>query len=233
MATGSKVYSPRSAWLFAFAYFGLLLVLSYLAGTPQRLVEQPIVTLAQLADWRWWLAFVVSLSVTTIVYGGYWSSHTLRFGRKLRLGWQTLFGSAWGLLIGLWMLSLVSFSRNLVGNGALAALLAFAFISIWQAMVQSYFWSVYVAPEHDTPLSNKTKVPRCHVPHLAVSLLFYFLFGNGMIFIFLQVLALSITSVAMRMPVWWERSPQLPATTKPGLFGLPRTHGWVGVAEKI
>jgi hypothetical protein len=226
MEATSKVYSPKKAWAFALAYFSLLLLLSCLAGTPQRLFAQPIVTFEQLADLRWWLTLVLSLSVTTIVYGGYWSFHTLRFGRKMRFGWQLMFGSAWGLFIGLWMLSLVSFGRSLVSNVPLAFLLSFGLIAIWQALVQSYFWSVYVAPEHDTPSSNRVKVPRCHVPHLAISLMFYFLFGNGVIFIFLQVLALSITSVAMRMPVWWELSAQLPATTRPGLFGLPRTHGW-------
>lgn len=228
MAARLKVYSPKRAWCFALAYFALLFLLSIFVGLPQRLLVQPVVTGDQLADWRWWLAFVISIAVTATVYGGYWSSHTLRFDRQLRFGWQASFGSLWGFFIGLWMLSLVSLSRNFVGNGFFSVLLSFGVISVWQALAQSYFWSIYIAPEHDTPLTNKTKVPLCHIPHLAVSLSFYYLFGNGWLFVFLQALALSITSVAMRMPVWWERSPQLPATTKPGMFGMPRTHGWQG-----
>jgi hypothetical protein len=44
----------------------------------------------------------------------------------------------------------------------------------------------------------------------------------------LQVLCLVITSLAMRMPPWWDRTPQRPVTTRPGLLGLPRTQGWQG-----
>lgn len=228
MTAAIPSYSPKRAWGVALTYLGLLLVLSMLSGTPQRLLLQPFITLNQLLDWRWWFAFVGSLAVTIYVYGIYWSSHTLLFGRRIRAFWQVLFGSMWGLAIGLWMLSLYSFSNAWVSNAPLRALLAFALISVWQAFAQSYFWGVYVTPEHDTPRSNRTKVARCHIPHLVFSLLFFALFGNGLLFVLMQMLALSITSVAMRMPVWWERSPQLTATTKPGLIGLPRTHGWEG-----
>jgi hypothetical protein len=230
MTTLQMPYSPRRAWALAGVYLLLLLVLSGLAGTPARLLAQPLLTAAQLRDPFWWLLLLASVAVTSEVYGRYWRRHTLRFGRRLRPLPQAAFGLAWGFSLGLWMVSLLQLSQAWLPPlpPLPAALLGFSLISVWQAFSQSYFWGVYVTPEHDTPRSNRTKVGRCHVPHLAISVLFLTYGGNGALFIALQMLALTITSVAMRMPVWWEPTPQQPPTCRPGLLGLARTHGWVG-----
>lgn len=219
-------YRPRRAWGVAALYLALLLLLSLLGGTPQALATQPSVAAAQLRDPLWWLLLLASAGLTIHVYGGYWAAHTLRFGRRLRPVPQAGFGMAWGLALGLWMLTLLRWSHALLGPGPLAVLLGFCLISCWQVLAQSYVWGVYVTPEHDTPLSNRCKVVRCHVPHLLMSCLFLGVTGSGALFVGLQMLALGITSVAMRMPVWWERLPQQPPTSRPGWFGLPRTHGF-------
>lgn len=225
-------YHPLRAWLLASVYLGLLTTLSSVAGTPQWLIRQPLATSAQLADPRWWGLLLACLFLVVQTYGFYWRRHTLLFGRVLRPLPQAAFGLAWGLALGLWMLTLVGWARHwLPGEGAAglpALLLAFSLISLWQALAQSYFWGVYVTPEHDTPASNRSKVWRCHVPFLASGLLFLGLYGNGALFVGLQVLCLVITSLAMRMPPWWDRTPQQAVTTRPGLLGLPRTHGWQG-----
>jgi hypothetical protein len=225
-------YRSLRAWRLAGIYLLLLVAVSTLAGTPQGLMRQPIATAAQLGNPRWWALLLACVLLTLEVYGRYWPRHTLRFGRPLRPMAQAGFGLAWGLALGLWMLTLVGWARHwLPGGGAAglpALLLAFTLISLWQALAQSYFWGVYVTPEHDTPASNRSKVWRCHVPFLASGLLFLGAYGNGALFMGLQVLCLVITSLAMRMPPWWDRTPQRPVTTRPGLLGLPRTHGWQG-----
>lgn len=228
MAAVPPAYRPRRAWQLAATYVGLLLLFSLLAGTPQALLRQPPVAAGQLGDLRWWLLLLASTGLTITVYGGYWASHTLCFGRRLRPLPQAAFGMAWGLGLGLWMLTLLRWSQAWFGSGPLAALLAFALISCWMVVAQSYFWGVHVTPEHDTPRSNRSKVGRCHVPHLLASFLFLVITGNGALFVGLQMLALSITSLAMRMPVWWEAAPQRAASCRPGWFGLLRTHGYEG-----
>lgn len=225
-----RSYRSLRAWRLAGLYLLFLAIVSTLAGTLQGLIRQPLATAAQLADPRWWVLLLACVLLTLEVYGHYWPRHTLRFGRSLRPLAQAGFGLAWGLALGLWMLTLVGWARHwLPGEGAAglpALLLAFTLISLWQALAQSYFWGVYVTPEHDTPASNRNKVWRCHVPFLASGLLFLGVYGNGVLFVGLQVLCLVITSLAMRMPPWWDRTPQRPVTTRAGLLGLPRTHGW-------
>ena len=104
-------------------------------------------------------------------------------------------------------------------------------ISIWQALWQDLYWDVYVAPEHDTPASIRKKVIATHIPNVLVTLTFLVTHGNVAIFAMLQGLALTIATVAMRFPAWWETRPVLPATTEPGLFGWPRCRGWEGPVD--
>ena len=237
MLPSPRTYQPLRAWRLAGVYLLLLTALSTLAGTTQWLIRQPLATASQLADPCWWLLLLACLLVTLEAYGLYWPRHTLRFGRPRRPLAQVGFGLAWGLALGLWMLTLVRWARQwLPGEGAAAVpalLLAFGLISLWQALVQSYFWGVHVTPEHDTPASNRCKVWRCHVPFLASGLVFLGCYGDAALFVGLQMLCLVITALAMRMPAWWDRAAQMPVTTRPGLLGLPRTHGWVAMASPV
>ena len=117
-------------------------------------------------------------------------------------------------------------ASNISNGGAIRTyFLSFFAISLWQALAQSHFWGVYIAPEHDTVLTNKQKVWRAHVPHLCTSLLFLIIFNSKIMFIALQMFALILTSIGLRMPVWWDTTAQQPPSTRKGLFGLPRTAG--------
>jgi len=232
MIQTDRPYRPAKAWRLAGLYWLLLLGLSALAGTPQRIWNQPLATNQQLHSPTWWLWLLASAGVTIWVYAGYWRRHTLRFGRRIHPLTQSAFGVCWGVSIGLWMLTLIHWASGwLSGQGGargIAFLASFSLISIWQALSQGYFWGVYVAPEHDTPASNRSKVWRCHIPHLLASLLFFFLQGNAGLFIALQITALALMSIAAAMPPWWDRTSQRAASVRPGLFGLLRTHGWEG-----
>jgi hypothetical protein len=137
-----RSYRSLRAWRLAGIYLLFLVAVSTLAGTPQELIRQPLATAAQLADSRWWALLVACVLLTLEAYGHYWPRHTLRFGRPLRPLAQAGFGLAWGLALGLWMLTLVGWARHwLPGEGAAglpALLLAFTLISLWQALAQSY-----------------------------------------------------------------------------------------------
>jgi hypothetical protein len=227
-----RPYIPAKAWRLAGVYWLLLLGMSARAGTPQRILNQPLATDQQLHSLSWWGWLLASAGVTLWVYGVAWPRHTLRFGRQIRPITQSAFGLCWGVPLGLWMLTLTHWASTWQsgpsGSRPIAFLISFALISIWQAFAQSYFWGVYVAPEHDTPASNRSKVWRCHIPHLLASLLFFFLQGNAVLFIILQITSLALMSVAAAMPPWWDKTPQRAATVRPGLLGMLRTHGWEG-----
>ena len=62
---------------------------------------------------------------------------------------------------------------------------------------------------------------------MTVTLTYLVIYGNVAIFVGLQTLALVTATIAMRLPVFWDKSPQRPATTSPGIFGLPRASGYI------
>ena len=227
MTLNKYQYTPQRAWGLAFLYLSLLVFFSSIARVPQQILFQAQQeNLLIDNNLSYWLFFIICVCVTAYVYGIYWCHNTLIFGRRLHLFWQTVFGATWGIATGLWMITLTNIASNITNGDAIRTyLLAFFAISLWQALAQSHFWGVYIAPEHDTVLTNKQKVWRAHVPHLCTSLLFLILFNSEIMFIALQMLALILTSIGLRMPVWWDTTAQQPPSTRKGLFGLPRTAG--------
>ena len=223
----SSRYSVKRAWILAILYVAMLIGLSFITGVPQKLVEnKQIIREFTQKGFEYWITLLISLAISSYAYGIYWCKHTLRFGRRLYPFWQSLFGATWGLATGLWMLGIVNIA-GLISNSQPIILyfVSFIAISLWQALAQSHFWGVYISPEHDTEYSNRQKVWRAHVPHLACSLVLPVFFNAQLSFIGLQVLALVLTSIGLRMPVWWDKEKQVPPTLKKGLWGLPRTSG--------
>lgn len=80
---------------------------------------------------------------------------------------------------------------------------SFASIATFSSLWHSQFWDRYVAPEHNDPAWNLRKF--AHVPSLAATLCLLTLNGNALIFVLLQILALSVSSLVLRMPGWAAR----------------------------
>jgi len=90
------------------------------------------------------------------------------------------------------------------------------------------YWDIYISPEHDTLFSIGLKVAVTHVPNVTITLIFFALYENYVLFIALQTLALTGACIMMRMPAPWSKEKHLIARKIPSVFfGLPRCGGYV------
>jgi len=222
-------FDPVSAWLRAGIMFCFFYLVSWATGTMEYIVTEPIVTPEQLADpaWRLWAGGMVVFIL--IAYWGIWARFTIRFERKLELLSQIVFGLLWGTAFGQMFLSLWHIAE-MIGPGWTTwqvFLLAYAMLAFWQWFLMDMYWDIYISPEHDTAYSIALKVVATHIPNSTLGLIFFALYGNHVIFIGLQCLALMGCSITMRMPSPWCKTPTPPARTAPSkFFGLPRCAGY-------
>ena len=223
-------FNPVTAWLRAGILFCLFFLISWATGTMEMILSSPIATPEQLTDPRWRM-WVIGLTIFILIaYWGIWARYTIRFDRKLDLIPQTAFGLIWGLSFGQMLLSIWQIVVMLTPNWAYwqQGILAYIFISLWQWLLMDMYWDIYISPEHDSPKSIKLKVPLTHVPNVTLSLIFFILYQNYVIFIALQTLALLGASIHMRMPAPWSKEKTPAARREPSMFwGLPRCGGYI------
>ena len=225
----NDVWSAPAAWSRAGIYFCFCLLVASVTGALQATLNSPLIYAGQLQDPWWILSTVVVVVFIIAAYWGYWYRTTLRFGRKLDVLPQLLFGLCWGFTTGLYFLSFWHLALALGESWPLwlVWLLAYVMISVWQALWMDMYWDVYVSPEHDSPESIRKKVPRTHIPNMTLCLSYFALYQNYWIFIGLQTIALLAASFGMRMPAPWSKQSTPPARQVPGLLGLPRAGGYV------
>ena len=111
-------------------------------------------------------------------------------------------------------------------------LLAYAGMGASQALVQSLFWDVYVAPEHDTPRSLKLKVPLSHTPNVITCLSFLVLHENAWLFVALQTYGLVACCIGQRFPAPWAREPIRAPMVERGKRGWLRATGYIESAPE-
>jgi hypothetical protein len=193
-------FYPRLAWLRAGIYFCCCYLVSYWSGAMALLVGSPVFTAAQLADpgWRWFTAGFVGFIV--LAYAGVWSYYTPVFERRSNRLASAVFGFLWGsssgqLFLGVWLL---------VGRLGLPEwatwIGTFLILGAWQPNWHSIYWDHYIAPEHDTPMTQKIKALGCHIPNLIIGLTYLTIHGNYLIFAGAQVIACMAAGLGMRYP---------------------------------
>jgi hypothetical protein len=222
-------FVPMAAWLRAGIFFCFCYLVSWASGTLDTILSEPVYTSVQLADpyWSWWVAGLLVFII--IAYWGVWARFTIRFDRKLDLIPQVFYGLVWGTAFGQLFLSFWHISEMLGPDWPTwqVWLLTYAVLSIWQWLLMDMYWDIYISPEHDTAYSIALKVPTTHVPNVTLGLIFFALYGNHVIFIALQCIALIGCSIAMRMPAPWCMEHTLAARLGPSMFfGLPRCVGY-------
>lgn len=225
----ADVFSPMAAWLRAYLYFACCLLFAWLTGATEALLNSSLLGRGSFNSLWWWVTTLGLLLFVLIAYWGIWAKWTLRFGRKLDLLPQLIFGLSWGVCYPLCFLGFWHLAENLGAGwpGWGVFLLAYAMISIWQYLWQDLYWDVYIAPEHDTPWTIKFKVPFTHIPNVTLSLIYFAVYDAYWVFIALQALALTGCSFAMRMPAPWSREPTPPARRHPFIFGLVHGGGYI------
>lgn len=225
----ARHWSAPAAWCRAAIYCCACLWFAHVSGALQATINSTLATQQQLADPVWWLSTIGLLVFITLAYWVYWYRNTLRFDRKLDLLPQLVFGLAWGVCTGLLFLSWWHLALWIGADWPTWGvwLLAYCLISVWQALWMDMYWDVYVSPEHDTPESISSKVPRTHIPNMTLCLTWFAVYQNYWLFIGLQTLALTAATFGMRMPAPWSREHTPAARRVTGLFGLPRAGGYL------
>jgi hypothetical protein len=197
------IYYPKLAWLRAGIYFCCCYLLSWWSGAMELLVARPFATAAQLADsgWQWFTAGVYLFIV--VAYAGVWSYFTPVFERRSNRLVSAVFGFLWGsssgqLFLSVWLL---------VGRLGLPDwgtwLAAFLILGAYQPNWHNIYWDHYIAPEHDTPMTQKIKALGCHIPNLAIGLTHLTLYENYLVFVSAQVIACVSAALGMRFPAPW------------------------------
>lgn len=220
------MYYPKLAWLRAGIYFCCCYLVSWASGAMELLLESPVATPEQLAD-RGWLLFTAGVYAFILVaYAGVWAHFTPVFERRRNLPVAVVFGLLWGTSSGQLFLAVwVTIGRlGLPDWGTWLA--TFLVLGAWQPNWHNIYWDHYIAPEHDTPLTQKIKALGCHVPNLAIGLTHLTLYESYFVFFSAQVIALLSASIAMRFPAPWD-APSLMNYAHRTKARIPRCTGYL------
>lgn len=220
------IYYPKLAWLRAGMYFCCCYLLSYFSGAMELLLTSPVFTAEQLADpqWRWFTAGVYLFIF--VAYPGVWMYFTPVFERRKNPLVAGLFGFLWGsssgqLFLSVWLL---------VGKLGLPDwgtwLATFLLLAGWQPNWHSIYWDHYIAPEHDTPMTQKIKALGCHIPNLIVGLTHLTLYDNYLVFASAQVIACMSAAIGLRFPSPWDE-PSAQNYAHRNKARIPRCTGYI------
>jgi hypothetical protein len=193
-------YSGGPAWIRAGIYFCICYLLSYASGGMELILTSPVTTAAQRDDPAWVAYTVGAYAFIVVAYSFVWVRYTVRFDRPKHSAVSALFGFLWGSSSGQLFLAVWLFANKTDLPQWGAWLLTFAVLAAWQPNFHNIYWDHYIAPEHDTPLTQKIKALGCHIPNLAITLTYLALWDNYAIFVSFQVVACVSAATGMRFP---------------------------------
>ena len=219
-------YAAKPAWIRAGIYFCLCYLLSYASGGMELLLTSPIATADQLSNPRWIAATVFVITFIAVAYGYVWVRYTVVFDRARTPWMSALFGLLWGSSSGQLFLAVWLFASKTELPTWGAWVLTYAVCAAWQPNWHNIYWDHYIAPEHDTRLTQRIKALGCHIPNLAISLTYLAIWDNYAIFVGLQVLACVPPSIGMRFPAPWATSRELDLAHRSDAR-IPRCTGYV------
>ena len=197
------IYYPALAWLRAGMYFCSCWLLAYWTGALRLVVESPVATPEQLANPNWVIYTAGVYAFILVAYAGVWSYFTPVFERKRNTLVSGIFGALWGSSSGLLFLSVWLLAGKLGLPTWGTWLVTFLVLGGYQPNWHNIYWDHYIAPEHDTPMTQKIKALGCHIPNLIITLTYLALYDNYLIFVSAQVIACASAGIGMRYPGWW------------------------------
>lgn len=180
-----------------------------------------------------WVAMTVMCCVAEVVlYWVLWPCWTLVFDRELYVFWCVVFAVVDGVANGL-IMEIVWFLLQVRCKlpGWASWILTWCAVGAWQGLFGSYYWNVYVLPEHDTPETLKLKTFACHIPNLSLTLTHLVLYENKLLFILFQTFALLSCSLKLRFPSPFSKEFIDAARCEAGMCGLPVAVGFVEEEE--
>lgn len=199
-------FAARPAWIRAGIYFSVCWLLSYASGGMELILNSPIATSEQLSNPRWIAYTAAAYGFIFIAYSVVWVRYTVLFNRPKKPLMSTVFGVLWGTSSGQLFLAVWLTANKFDVPEWTAWLITFGVLGAWQPNFHNIYWDHYIAPEHDTPLTQRIKALGCHIPNLAITLTYLAIWDNYLIFVSFQVVACVSASVGMRYPAPWANS---------------------------
>lgn len=220
------IYYPKLAWMRGGMYFCACYTLSYLTGGMELILNSPVATSAQLANPNW-VIFTAGLGAFILVaYAGVWTYFTPVFERPKNTLVSALFGFLWGSSSGQLFLSVWLLAGYLPIPDWGVSVVTFVVLAVYQPNWHNIYWDHYIAPEHDTPLTQAIKASCCHIPNLIIALTYLTLYENYLIFVLAQVVACMSAAIGMRFPAPWAAPDRLNYAVRTDAR-IPRCTGYI------
>jgi hypothetical protein len=203
------IYYPKLAWMRGGMYFCFCYCLSYMTGGMELILSNPIATEAQLNNPNWRIYAGCAFLFIFCAYSITWCYFTPVFERQHNRLVSIIFGFLWGsssgqLFLSVWLIA------NMVGLPTWWATgVAFLCLGAYQPNWHNIYWDHYIAPEHDTPMTQIIKATCCHIPNLLILLPFLTLYENYALFVGAQVWACVSAALGMRFPAPWVKPSKL------------------------
>jgi len=228
-------FSATPAWIRGGIYFSICWLLSYFSGGLEKILTSPLWTQANLDNTSWIAYTALCFGFIFMAYSVLWVRFTVRFDRKKYNGSAIVFGILWGsssgqLFLATWLIATKAVSgidATWVNKPVLAWVIAWSLMGIWQPNFHGIYWDHYIAPEHDTALTQKVKALGCHVPNLIITLIYLAIYQNFAIFVLLQVIACVSATTGMHYPAPWAKSSPHDFAERTQGTKIPRCTGYV------
>jgi len=208
------MYYPNLAWMRGGMYFAFCWTLSYLTGGMELILNNPVFTAEQLANTNWLIYTGLACLFIVCAYSINWCYFTPVFERKKKWIPAIIFGFLWGSSSGQLFLSVYLLVNMIPGvadwyGGWVASGIAFLILGGYQPNWHNIYWDHYIAPEHDTPMTQVIKATTCHIPNLLIWLPHLTIYENYFLFVFAQVWACTSAALGMRFPAPWDEPSKL------------------------
>ncbi|MEC9375199.1 MAG: hypothetical protein VYA80_02370 [Pseudomonadota bacterium] len=200
-----NVHSPILAWIRAWVYYCIVILLSWVTGALGLVLSQPLIQEGRTNDSSWLILISICWLITIWGYAYWWPKGTLTHGRKLYIIPALVHGIFWGLCAGLLYLSMYAIIEQFDLPAVVNAIILILILSVYNTNYQVGWWDIYVSPPHNIRSTNIGKVLFVHQPFMISSLSLLVIYGDMVMYVLLTTFAMSCSSIAMRFPAFWEK----------------------------
>ena len=199
----SSTYNPIDAWRRASVFFGVCFLIAGLTGTLSDVFSEPLFSAENLDNRNWIIWTQACFIIIAVGYFYIWPRGTVTHGRPLVLAAVIPFGLAWGISEGLLFVSVWSMVFRFLGQSVWTVVITFLILSAFIGLWHTFYWDIWIAPEHNLAEWNGRKVAFAHTPNLIATLIYLTLYQSvGMMVVF-QTIALLASTYFMHFPPFW------------------------------
>jgi hypothetical protein len=220
-------YVPLLAWNRAINFFCITILFAYPTGLLRDILKNPIITKDQTSSSGWIFMTAFCSLFMFIFYWIVWPRWTLTFERRFHIIPCVSFALLEGIGNALIIVNVYYICEFLIKFPNWGTyIVTWSLVGFWQGTFGTYYWNLYVLPEHDTPDSLKMKTAVCHIPNLTITLTYLLKWNNLLLFICFQTFALLGCTMFMRFPSPFTTQRIHVATWTRGACGFPKAIGY-------